>query len=76
MGLAACCAEGLGEGRGFGEEGGLAGDLTALILDGSNSGVMPAKNEMFTCLQRQVQFSACQQQLITADTLNVFNLTR
>ena len=60
MGLAAGFAGGLSEGRGFREEAGLAGDLTALILDGSSSGVMPARNEMFTCLQRQVQFSTCQ----------------
>lgn len=52
MGLAACCAGGLLEGGGLGEEGGLAGDLTALIFEGCSSGVMPAKNETFTYLQR------------------------
>ena len=61
--------------RGFGEERGLAGDLTALMLEGSISGVMPARYDMLTFLQ--INFSKCQQQItITADTLSIINLTR
>ena len=74
MGLAACCAEGLSEERGFGEERGLAGDLTALIVEDCISGVMPAMYNMFRVAQRK--FSKCQQQTVTADTLSIFDLTR
>ena len=56
MGLAACCAEGLGEERGLGEEGGLVGDLLGFTLDGSVSGVIPARQQdIGTCVQGQGQ---------------------